>query len=1122
MKSYRMKFMAILLALLMCVCLVDTHALVADEANGPVYESGDLTYTFTLQGSWNTGYNASIRIDNHSAESIEDWRFEMEYEGSISNIWNAVIESNADGKYIIKNAGWNQDIAAGSYVEFGLSGAEAFDKYPSSYKMLTGIAENSSEDFDAVFEITNDWTQGFTGRITITNNTDAVIEDWVLEFDGENEISTLWDGQIVSHEGTHYIVKSADYNQNIPVGGSVSFNFNVDFRTSDAEFTNFALSSYADLSQITPPPVDDDDDYTGPVEFGDIGEAYIKEPTEDDIVVDEETGIKYVRNQLLVSGFMGADKEIYETLFDEIGATIVGYIELSNDFQIEFSEDMTYEELMDMAAYLDNYSFIIEVTLNRIYSYQVQAAPTNDTLYTDGRTCAVTNKDGSGSLTYTSPADNWNPSSPSGDVWGLAKLHIPEAWSLNPNSKVNVGVYDTGFDTYHEDLRFYAITKNRLDTSDDDYYHGTHVAGIMAASHNNSKGISGVATKATLYGYGQATMANTVQEAGIEEKLALAKFIGNQVRVINVSIGFADATVYAANYGDQYYKDKAREEIQSSARNIETYLKKFIANGYDFVICVAAGNTNGRHFISDSFADFGYREVYEGGLGYDTAYICSDTDATWGSALAAITDEGVKNRIIVVGSMDKQSKLSTFSNRGSRVDVVAPGEGILSTVPKSHNSSGYTLMDGTSMASPYVAGIVALMYQANPEIQADHVKDILKRSKTSNASGPYSYPIPNAYNCVTTAFGYKDYVDDISWPSGTIYGNVQSSDDQYLENVHFTAYRRDSGDYNVGTYYAGKYSFYFTSDGEGSFATILPQGTYDITVYKDGYLPFTIKNITVQPDQSKGLGTIHLQNWNSQAFSGTSNSVQGEIRDAISGRPVGSVVVKLRKGWGVRAGSYVVDSRRNVITAATNAMGEFAFYVPAGAYTAEISKDGYVTGYYNVISLDNNTAANKKTEMVISPVLSDDEYRVVLTWGASPSDLDSHLIYYVDDVKTCHLNFNTTSISYEGETLAVLDRDDTSSYGPETVTITFKADLVHDNTKFSYFVHDYSNQNSTNSTAMSMSDATIHLYMGNTLYDTYHIQINKVATEWHVFDITDKGVVVVDKYDNESNYREVG
>ena len=586
MKSYRMKFMAILLALLMCVCLVDTHALVADETNGPVYESGDLTYTFTLQGSWNSGYNASIRIDNHSAQPIEDWRFEMEYAGSISNIWNAVIESNADGKYIIKNAGWNQDIAAGSYVEFGLSGAEAFDQYPSSYTMLTGIAANSSEDFTAVFEITNDWTQGFTGRITITNNTDAVIEDWVLEFDGENEISTLWDGQIVSHEGTHYIVKSADYNQNIPVGGSVSFNFNVDFRTSDAEFTNFALKSYADLSQTNPGGSDiedPDDDIQEPGDFDDIGEIYFKEPLPEDIVTDEETKIRYVRNQLLVSGFMGAEKSIYEAVFEEIGATIVGYIELTNDFQIEFNEDKTYDDLLDLASYLNNYSFILEVTLNRVHSAQINAV-TNDSLYNDGRTCTSSDPYGKGVLSYTSQADNWNQTSPSGDVWGLVALHIPEAWSLCPNNNVRVGVYDNCFDTRHEDLRIKGLRNNATLAKDDKKGHGTHVAGIIAASHNNHIGISGVATNASLYAYGGAITKEGIEQIDILEKAAFAYLIGNEVRVINVSIGFSDDMIFAANFGDDKYKAYAREDIQASALALETYLKKFINAGYDFDI----------------------------------------------------------------------------------------------------------------------------------------------------------------------------------------------------------------------------------------------------------------------------------------------------------------------------------------------------------------------------------------------------------------------------------------------------------------------------------------------------------------------------------------------------------
>ncbi|MBO4650334.1 MAG: cellulose binding domain-containing protein [Clostridiales bacterium] len=1111
MKSYRMKFMAILLALLMCVCLVDTHALVADEANGPVYESGDLTYTFTLQGSWNSGYNASIRIDNHSAQAIEDWRFEMEYAGSISNIWNAVIESNADGKYIIKNAGWNQDIAAGSYVEFGLSGAEAFDKYPSSYKMLTGIAENSSEDFDAVFEITNDWTQGFTGRITITNNTDAVIEDWVLEFDGENEISTLWDGQIVSHEGTHYIVKSADYNQNIPVGGSVSFNFNVDFRSSDAEFTNFALSSYADLSQITPPPSGGDDIHE-PGEFDDVGEIYIKEPSEDDFVFDEETGLTYVRNQLLVSAFMGLEKSVMEDICEEIGATIVGYIELTNDFQIEFIDDMTLEDLSIMADYLNSYSFVINVTLN-LSCPMGEDAVTNDYRYNDG-----TSWEGS----YV--ADSWNESAPAGDTWGLAKLKVFSAWDYESTfASVRVGIYDTGFAPYHEDLIYAGLSNNS-----NDWDHGTHVAGTIAAIHNNNKGIAGVASndattnKVKLYACGVGTVDRGIMGA----KEGFTKLIGNHVKVINLSshLGTSYTLCISASHPEiGEGSQNARNQLNALASDMESFLTKFISAGYDFVFCCSAGNCNDKTRIIDNSdnGEYGLREVTDSDdlSVIPESDIIVGADAQYNSVLTAITGDIVKERIIVVGNMEKGNSLASDSCVGSRVDVVAPGTYILSTVPTSFNSTGYAYKSGTSMATPHITGIVALMYQANPELRAHKVKEYLIASSTNPViTGGYSYPVPRANKCVESAQSFSTFLtNDVSWPSGTLTLST-------LSGVSFSAFRTSSGDYNVGTYSAGKYSFSFESDDEGNVYTVLPQGVYDITVYKEGYLPFSIKNVTINPDETTALGSVSLSAWNSNPRA--KYTVQGTVKNAISGNLESGVTVRFRKGWNNQDSAYVKTVTGTVQSTTTDSYGKFTYSLSAGAYTVEISKNGFVTGYYNVISTDklkvDSNDRDYEYTMVISPVLDDDEYRIVLTWGSTPSDLDSHLTFYVNDVLTSHVYFSNHSASYQGETVAVLDLDDTSSYGPETITITFNPSLVEGGNHFRYCVHDYSNKESTNSTALSMSDAVVHFYKGNTLWNTYFVPKNNVGTVWQVFDIDENGIHTVNGFDNESNASNVG
>ncbi len=1106
MKSYRMKFMAILLALLMCVCLVDTHALVADETNGPVYESGDLTYTFTLQGSWNSGYNASIRIDNHSAQPIEDWRFEMEYAGSISNIWNAVIESNADGKYIIKNAGWNQDIAAGSYVEFGLSGAEAFDKYPSSYTMLTGIAANSSEDFTAVFEITNDWTQGFTGRITITNNTDAVIEDWVLEFDGENEISTLWDGQIVSHEGTHYIVKSADYNQNIPVGGSVSFNFNVDFRSSDAEFTNFALSSYADLSQQTNPGGDDTQE---PGSFDDIGEIYIKEPSPEDFVTDQETGLIYVRNQLLISAFMGLEKSVIEDICQEIGASIVGYIELTNDYQIEFNEDKTLNELSILADYINSYSFISNVTLN-LSCPTGEEATTSDTKYSDDSN------------------DSWSETNPSGDPWALATLYVFSAWDYKDTFvPVRVGVYDGGFTRYHEDLVY-----SGYENSGSDERHGTHVAGIIAASHDNGKGISGVATDAKLYVYGTGTTDQGIMGA----KKGYALLIGNHVKVINHSahIGTSDELSIAASHTDVASADfdfceKARNQINSLADDFAEFLRKFIIAGYDFVICNSAGNRNNLVMMKDYTKNANNEYNYTYGVRVPTANEASNSnipssskavgvDCQYNSILTAITDDVVKERIIIVGNLTKYNTVASDSSLGSRVDVIAPGDQILSTVPSSDDPSGYKRKGGTSMASPHVAGIVALMYQANPSLPASRVKRIIKNSSTrpSVSSGGYSYVIPNALKCIEAITSTSTNLPtDITWPSGILSGQTES-DGASLGNVSFTAYRKSSGDYNVGTYDAGLYSFTFESSSSGEVMAVLPQGVYDITVYKDGYLPFCIKDVTINPDQTTSIGTVTLTQWATTLIS-PNYYVKGLVKNAITGEYISGVTVKFRKGWNNETGAYVKDLLGRAKTATTDANGSFSCLVAIGAYTAEISKDGYVTGYYNVVG-----SISGDYTIVISPVLSDDEYRIVLTWGSTPYDLDSHLTYYVNDTKVSHVYYSNKSATYQGQTIAVLDLDDTTSYGPETVTITLNSNLLEGDNHFCYLVHDFSNRGDSSSKEMSMSDAAIHVYQGNELLRTYLVPLNKAGTVWHVFDIDKNGIHTINEFSNESDASNVG
>ena len=80
--------------------------------------------------------------------------------------------------------------------------------------------------FAVDFALANDWGTGFTANMSIANNDTSNLNGWRLEFDAPFEITNIWGGEIVSHQGTHYIVRNLSHNSTIAVGTSVSFGFN--------------------------------------------------------------------------------------------------------------------------------------------------------------------------------------------------------------------------------------------------------------------------------------------------------------------------------------------------------------------------------------------------------------------------------------------------------------------------------------------------------------------------------------------------------------------------------------------------------------------------------------------------------------------------------------------------------------------------------------------------------------------------------------------------------------------------------------------------------------------------------------------------------------------------------
>lgn len=257
------------IAMFLVVCTVlwiaspntQAEAAVASAQSGATstyYEGNGFIINYAVTASWNNGYNASIKISNTSDATIENWSMKLSAADKITNVWNAVIAEKNKDNYVIKNAGWNQDIKAGETVEFGMSVSNAFSDFPEC-GMQFGKLVSSKDTYECRYAVTSDWKSGFNGEISVKNISDKAIDEWQLTFDLDNEISNIWDAQIVSHTGSTYVVKGLDYNQNIKAGATRKFGFTVNNGQAAKQAAGFRLSEYVDYADANLIPLSADE-----------------------------------------------------------------------------------------------------------------------------------------------------------------------------------------------------------------------------------------------------------------------------------------------------------------------------------------------------------------------------------------------------------------------------------------------------------------------------------------------------------------------------------------------------------------------------------------------------------------------------------------------------------------------------------------------------------------------------------------------------------------------------------------------------------------------------------------------------------------------------------------------
>ncbi len=269
------------------------------------------------------------------------------------------------------------------------------------------------------------------------------------------------------------------------------------------------------------------------------------------------------------------------------------------------------------------------------------------------------------------------------------QIGAPEAWAAGfTGAGVTVAVLDTGIDTTHPDLDGKVVAEANFSASDsttDRYGHGTHVASIVAGTGAASDGQRrGIAYEADLMNVkvlddgGSGPMSEVI--AGMEWAVA------SGADVVNLSLGVRGG-----------YTDGTDPASQAVDR---------LSASSDALFVIAAGND--------------------------------------GPGDGTVTTPGAATSALTVGAVDKQDGLAGFSSRGPRAgdfalkpDVTAPGVGIIAAraanaVIGTPVGEDYLALDGTSMATPHVAGAAALLLQQRPEWAGADLKAAL--ASTSSAS----------------------------------------------------------------------------------------------------------------------------------------------------------------------------------------------------------------------------------------------------------------------------------------------------------------------------------------------------------------------------------------------------
>lgn len=294
-----------------------------------------------------------------------------------------------------------------------------------------------------------------------------------------------------------------------------------------------------------------------------------------------------------------------------------------------------------------------------------------------------------------------------------------------------------------------------------------------------------------------------------------------------------------------------------------------------------------------------------------------------------------------------------------------------------------------------------------------------------------------------------------------------------------------------------------TTDNNGKYYIYVPseEYNYNLKISKDGFYDSEIYGVTMRNEQVEAsqdsvyLFTPDMENADVELKLGDALNYSA---DGTSMEPLEYADIYVRNGMNNRIGQITYQTQ-------SDSNGNVNLNLSPGMYTVEVASSGFENMYYNIQS--NPIKSQNFYEFYATPDLGEGELRIVLTWGATPSDLDSHLFSTVGS-NSDHIWYGDRIDAFGSN----LDVDDTSSYGPETITIP---DFSNEN-YYKYCVTDYTNcsAGNCNSLDMSYSDACVNVYSSNGLVATFHVPAVREGVIWEVFEIRKGDITPIQRYYN--------